>query len=183
MGTMTQQYRLNCSQCEASQPVEPRLAGSTVSCKNCQATIDVPKLRELKQLEPIRVETETTPKRGWGRLSGGLFGAGLLTLAISVGSIYYLHNLRARYEIYTEKPNIENFTFADLSQASLTETWSLWEQLLERREVVNRETPGFVRMRQQIERWDFWSKFFYGLATVGLASILASPFFRPKLEI
>ena len=180
---MTQQFRVPCNHCDASEVVELRHAGSRIPCSVCQGLIDVPKLRELKQLEPVQSAASDAAKRGWGPLAGGLFSCGLLLLAISVGSGIYLHGIKNSYRQFTEKPNIEDLSFAsDITKASLTDSWRVWEQLLERKDFVERPTPTFVRARERVKELDGWSKVFYGAATVGLLMMISCIFVRPAAE-
>lgn len=176
---MTQQFQLVCDQCQNVLVVEPRNAGNTLKCGNCQAAVDVPKLRDLKQLEPVAQSAKPQTGRDWGQLSGGLFVFGILLLAIAIGSCVYLQVLRQRYRPYTEKPKIEEANFS-LDQASLTDTWRFWESLLEVTDVSLRNEPIFLQARDAVKRLDFWQKIFYGVATVGILSVLGSIFARPK---
>lgn len=179
---MPDQYALRCEQCNTINPAEAKHAGSTLPCLQCGVLMEVPKLRLLKQLEQIQT-APTNTKRGWGRLSGSLFAAGILLIAIALGSGMYVNQLKQNYAAFAEKPKLDNFKYdRDILTASLTDTWMAWEQLSKNPSISQRTTPMFVRAGNAVKRMDKWLKFFYALATVGLLSCISSLFCRPKVN-
>lgn len=178
---MTQKYALRCQNCNETSPIEPRHAGSTINCAQCSKPIEVPKLRELKQLELIQTQEKSRPKRGWGQLSGSLFSLGLLMLAIAIGSSIYLWMLRSDYQRYTDEPNVENFQFnLDIQQVTLNESWRLWDELLKRKDLDMRRKPNHLLARDEVKRLDNFLYLFASLATVGLVSMISALAFRTK---
>lgn len=178
---MTQQFQLVCKQCGQTLVVEPRHAGNHIKCDVCAASIEVPKLRDLKQLEPVQISAATAVQRTWGPLSGGLFVFGVLLLAIAVGSNVFLHKRLREIQAYTEQPVIENSDLNSLDGQSLSQTWQLWNDLIEITDVSLRNEPKFLQARAAQERWNYWAKFFYGVATVGIFCAILAFFARPKV--
>lgn len=179
---MSQRFQLPCPQCQAIVPIETRHAGSVVVCERCQADIEVPKLRELKRLEPIAASPDKAKSpREWGGLSGGLFVFGVLLLTLAIGASLYIYFWQKRYQPLTEKPTVtaQEASFS-LQDATLTDTWKFWGSLLEVTDVSQRTEPVFIWARERVSRLQFWSKIFYGTATVGILSIIASVFTRQK---
>ena len=178
---MTNQFQLTCKHCNHPLVVELRHAGNSIECGNCQRPIEVPKLRDLKRLEPVDAPSPVRPEHSWGQLSGGLFVLGVLLLAIAIGSCIYLQVKRQQWREYTEKPVIEGSNFS-LDGATLTDTWQFWNSLLEVTDVSLRNEPVFIQAREAVKRLDFWSKIFYGVATVGIFFATCALFCRPRKE-
>ena len=140
----------------------------------------MPKLRELRQLEPINVAAQSRRQRGWSQLSGTLFSLGLLLLALAVGAAIYVSMLRSDYERFTTEPNVDNFVFdLDIQEVSLNESWGLWDELLKRKELTSRRKPTHLLYRDEVKRMDNFLYLFGGLATVGLVSMISALVFRP----
>lgn len=66
--------------CGAEIAVSGGQAGGRVVCASCQATVAVPKLRELSRL-PLAPERAAGPRRGWGLFQGMLLAGSLLAVA------------------------------------------------------------------------------------------------------
>ncbi|MCC9599281.1 hypothetical protein LOC67_01820 [Stieleria sp. JC731] len=45
-------YLLSCPNCQADVPVTPAQAGDSIACPKCAASVQIPKLGELRQLAP-----------------------------------------------------------------------------------------------------------------------------------
>ncbi len=71
-------YLLKCS-CGATVPVGVGQAGGQAACSSCQATLPVPKLRELTRL-PLAPAAAADARRGWGLFQGMLLAGGLVAL-------------------------------------------------------------------------------------------------------
>jgi hypothetical protein len=84
---LVKKYLLTCS-CGAPVPVGVGQAGGQVACTGCQATLPVPKLRELTQLPPAPVAVAEA-RRGWGLFQGMLLAGGLIAL-LSWGAAAWL---------------------------------------------------------------------------------------------
>ncbi len=85
---MSQKFALKCT-CGATIPVEIRQAGESISCQ-CGVTLEIPKLRDLRQLEPVAEQTVARPRAGWSMLQGSLFVVGLCALVLSAGSAVFV---------------------------------------------------------------------------------------------
>lgn len=76
---IVKKHLLTCS-CGAEIAVSGGQAGGEVVCTGCQATVAVPKLRELSRL-PLAAETAPKSRQGWGLSQGMLLAGGLLAVA------------------------------------------------------------------------------------------------------
>jgi len=94
---MSVQYRISCG-CGQSLLVNDAQAGSKVSCA-CGATIEVPKLRELRKLPqeaaPLASQSVRQPADSWNSRQAALFVAGAVTfLALLVSGVMILGRAR-----------------------------------------------------------------------------------------
>ena len=169
---MSQTFALTCS-CGSTVPVSVKQAGSTVVCPACSNVIDVPKLRDIRQLEPIESPTERRTRGNWSGLQGLLFVLGFLCMAIAAGSSYYTFAHRLHYD-EVEKPQPEQIEFEhDINLITLVDSWETWKQFKDAN-LAGRPTPYYVYAQEQVERMDGWLKIFGIVATVGLILMLFS---------
>ncbi len=168
---MSQKYALPCT-CGSTIVVEPRHAGGTMTCEQCGKTVDVPKLREIRNLEPVQEEARRK-RTGWSRAQGNVFVFGLLCLVIAAGSAYYTFAHRMHFD-EVEKPQIEQIRFQlDIDDITLVDSWEFWKKA-KGAQIASRPTPYYVEARKQVARMDQFLKFFGGLAAVGLVAMVAS---------
>lgn len=178
---MVQKYELPCPACKQKIEIETIQAGSILNCPGCGEAINVPKLRELRQLDLIQTP-ESTTKLAWGPLAGFLFSFGLLLLAIAIGSAIYVWQQRQTMASYSEAPDVETFEFdVDIQELTLDQSWRVWTELNEKNDLSKRPKPVFMRARDEVERLDKFLYIFGGLATVGLISCVFSFFSRTRL--
>jgi len=95
---VAQHYLLPCA-CGKKNVVDPGIAGSTITCQ-CGATLQVPKLRELRLLEPESqsLPTQVYATRGTrplGCLFGALLSLALIAMVVTAGALF----LRSRIDI------------------------------------------------------------------------------------
>lgn len=83
---MSARYLLPCS-CGASIPVAASQAGGALRCEACQATLDVPRLRDLRELPVEAVATRAGS--GWSFRLGVLTAGVLLATALAAGAGYF----------------------------------------------------------------------------------------------
>ena len=170
---MSQTFVVPCS-CGASIPVQISQAGATVHC-SCGKTVDVPKLRELRKLEPV-VEPDTKKRSSWSQLQGSLFVGGMLAIMIASGSACYVWSFRQNFD--TRKPDLSNVQFQyDISDIPLTRSWELWKEYGTRK-IDERPTPYHVLAREKVNALNRWLTFFGALGGAGAISLIAAFFVR-----
>jgi len=175
---MSQKYALICS-CGSTVPVEVRHAGGTLTCAACSNTVDVPKLREIRQLEPIVEQGGKRRSSGWSGLQGVLFSFGFLILTIAGGGAYYTYQYRAFYDdIKRPDPQEIKFTY-DMNKISLLDSWKAWQEF-KSVQIATRREPAYVYARKEVERLDLLLKVFGVVATVGLVCMALSFVLRPR---
>lgn len=81
-------HQLAC-ECGATLLVEPRQAGKTLPCE-CGRSVDVPALRQLKELPEADSELETSgAPSNWGARQATLTGGLLLAAGLLLGAFYF----------------------------------------------------------------------------------------------
>ena len=164
---MSQKYALPCN-CGGTVVVELRHAGGTERCVQCAATVDVPKLRDLKKLNPILDGGATRSQGGWSGVQGAFFAVGLLTLAIATGSTYYTYQyVQSYYDGFTT-PVKQNLDSEGIKNSSLVDSWRMWDEL-KKINLESRPQPVYVIARQRVAAMTRWLAFFGTLAAIGLA--------------
>lgn len=103
-------YQLPCPKCDSFLEVSARHAGQTRDCENCHVAVDVPKLGQLRNLDPVeghvekRVNRAPSQARSWmftgGLLLLSLFGLGGFALHLYAQTLY--SNIGAVTEHYTQ---------------------------------------------------------------------------------
>lgn len=176
---MSQQYALPCS-CGTQLSVEVRQAGGTTACAGCSAVVDVPRLRDMKLLEPIG-ETPK-PKRTWSQQQGILFACGLLFAAIAVGSAFYTYKFRQIYDI--QRPDASEIRFpVETQDIELMDSWKVWKGYKRKnasQSVLNRPPPQHVRAQERVKAMDLWLTMYAVLGGLGLLLMGLSFVLRPK---
>ena len=129
------QYLLPCSDCNQSFPVATRQAGQTVQCANCDASVEVPKLGELKQL-PIEGGADAVKKsekrnQSPNRLKGWLFSGGLMIAVLAGVAGYALLNYaNSLYANVDEFANaVEEVSSEAIDAMKPAEMWDWWTQV------------------------------------------------------
>lgn len=173
---MSPRYALPCS-CGASVPVEMRQAGETIAC-HCGKALDVPKLRDLRRLEPVVESRPVRTRAKWSVLQGSLFVVGLCALVLSAGSAYYVWSYRQLFN--TSKPDPAEFSFSnDLMTISLADSWDLWKGYAQLN-FDQRPTPYHVQARREVGRLDRILRFWGVLGTLGAMFLMASFVLRSR---
>lgn len=166
---MSQKYSLPC-QCGGMVAVETRQAGESVVCDACGKPLDVPKLRELRQLDVLDEVPSGKTKRKWSELEGALFVMGTLALLIAAASAGYTYLLRSQLDV--RKPDPADIQFSrDMDEIPLDQSWELWKQYKEKT-IQARDTPYHVRAQEMVDRLNRWLIAFAGIAAVGSVSII-----------
>lgn len=133
---MPETYQLPCPNCSETIPVVTKMAGQTISCQDCDNSVEVPPMREIRRLEPL-VENDTdssqikqrSSKRsetGSWLFSSGLLLAGIATLA-AVSLWLYANSLQTES---TVQEDIE-FVSQQLTVATPGTVWSVWSEMKE----------------------------------------------------
>ena len=85
-------YLLSC-ECGSKFNIATIDAGKTLTCAECEATIVVPNLREIREL-PLADELESAVELTWEKGHGALFGAGSILIALGIG-LFFFHFYQA----------------------------------------------------------------------------------------
>lgn len=80
---MSQQYLLPCP-CGQTIPIEISQAGRSVTCASCGESIEVPTMREIRQLEPVELPADEAPSGEWTTLRNSLFAGGFAITTIAL---------------------------------------------------------------------------------------------------
>lgn len=124
-------YLLPCS-CGQRIVIERRQAGQTVVC-SCGASLQVPTLLRIADLEPAPPETAVAASRtSWGlQQQLRLLGIVVLTAAVLGSGWLYFHQPRSRFD--TVDPDHIRQVAKNLPPARTWEIWETMKQGLDRR--------------------------------------------------
>ena len=172
---MSLKYALTCA-CSQVAPVEVGQAGGTVSCTACGAVLEVPKLRELRQLSELQ-SSDAPPRASWSPVQGSLFVSGLLAIVIAAGAALYTSNYRMKYDATRPDPSSFRFQY-DLQDIPLIDSWQLWKKF-ETMKIESRPTPYHVLARQKVQQLDRWLTIYAALAVAGVLCMLGCILTRP----
>lgn len=177
---MSQSFALPCP-CGAAIAVEVRQAGDRAQCPKCQQFVEVPRLRELKRLEPLANSSTTVGQdaTAWSGLPGALFAFGLLALAISAAAGYYTHYTKTQFEEYAAPPPEKIEFERDIREITLVDSWETWKNF-KKLQLSRRPQPIHVMAQSRIAALNSWLMLFAGLATLGLLCMVISFLVRPK---
>ncbi len=161
---MSAKYLLPCP-CGQRIPVEPSQAGETVCCC-CGATLEVPTMREIRQLKCVGLTAGARGAEGaWGKREA-LILLGAIVTATGLGVATYLQLTRP--------------TRADVISLSSTATWALWQDL--RRGVDRHLVPAEKYYIDALKMNRAW--LYVTLTLAGLGMLLATiSFLIPKRRI
>ncbi|MDZ4817535.1 MAG: hypothetical protein SGJ20_01030 [Planctomycetota bacterium] len=118
-------YLLTCQQCGRTIEVQPAQAGQQVHC-DCGAAIDVPKLRDLKNLpaaEVVPVEV-AYGSSGWSARKGMI----LAGISIALISLIFSTVLHFRPSIESQYTIVD----PDVSDVPPEAAWRLWSNVFKR---------------------------------------------------
>jgi hypothetical protein len=140
---MTQRYRLPCPSCARSFEVATPQAGETLVC-DCGAQILVPKLRELRQLEPAETaEERPLPSENWNPIRGSLFVLGMLLMAAGIYASFRIQ--QERKQLNLTRPAFRELTY-DVQELTPLEAWEWWDYF-RKDDLRFRTTPQYLEER------------------------------------
>jgi len=97
-------YLLSC-ECGSQFNIATIDAGKTLICVECEATIVVPNLREIREL-PLADELESSVELTWEKGHGALFGAGSILIALGIG-LFFFHFYQANQLDLTDESEVQ----------------------------------------------------------------------------
>ncbi|MFO0914086.1 MAG: hypothetical protein U0795_14095 [Pirellulales bacterium] len=150
-------------------------AGQAVRCPNCQATVELPTYRDLKQLaaeQNAAAATTRSPQRAWTPAQGYLFVVGLCLIAVSIfAATQVFQRLNV---LQTEPPSVED-VMQDVANQEVpaSQLWDFWVQVREM-SLVDRDQPFFLQQRELAAGYRRWLALLAALAISGVAMIAGS---------
>lgn len=144
------QYLVPCS-CGRKMPVETRQAGEVISCA-CGASLDIPRLIELKKLEKIAIQAADAKPHGiWGVGQGLILSGAVLLIGVVLLSILVI--------IFGAGDPYDNMTPDQIrtafQQMTPEQTWGTWMNLRQSginppKKAVERYLEGLHAQRQML---------------------------------
>lgn len=166
---MKQVYLLPC-QCGQKVHVDKTQAGLVVKC-DCGRTLDVPTLRDLRQLEQVGDQDQASASKsssGWGPQQGITLIGILIALVGGVWLAYQLSSMPQ--DLYVEPADIRA-EVNSLSPAQLVEQYNLLRQKLDPTELP------IVKANRVYQEWHRrWTYLAAGLTVLGLALAVSAWF-------
>lgn len=166
---MTIRYLLPCP-CGAETHVDVSQAGETVVCQ-CGATLDVPTMRQLRQLECAEskaVETGTN----WGLRQGFILLALVVTVVAGTAAGYLWGVQPAPPKQDTEAAlKVLDRQIEDMTPL---QSWELWQDQILADGLVQYEDPAQSAYHAHVAVRRRWSKVLLALAGCGLLTLLST---------
>ena len=180
---MADRFALPCPSCSATNEVDSRQAGRSIACIKCQASVEVPTLRGLRQLQAIVDPNRKNQKASADSsvMSRAVFAIGFVALLIGLvtgGGFWYYASILRTQPPQAEIDKLNAAFFAKLDAESLPEFWKTWQ------EDVIALPPGqwrestFAANRKLARQRRFVGNIFFGLVPLGLAAMIGSAFIR-----
>jgi hypothetical protein len=180
---MADRFDLACPRCSATTAVESRQAGETITCWSCREPFEIPTLRGLRQLNPAPLATaeQRQPSTSPPVLSRATFAAGFLATVVGLVAGAALYFSAAQLRTQPPAADIAKFNaqlFSRIDRQSLPEFWQTWNE-----DVIG-HPPGqwrestFAFNRQQVRSRHLLGNIFFGVAALGLATMIGSRFIR-----
>ncbi|MEM7316330.1 MAG: hypothetical protein AAF497_24625 [Planctomycetota bacterium] len=186
---MSQRYLLEC-ECGFQLEVEPRNAGEIRSCGGCDRTLEIPPLREIRNL-PLAQTTEAAKPRksqGWTLGKGITFALSVPIMLICLCVFFYSRRLEQIYR--ADQPSIDDvirksndkFLSADIANMTLTETYDeIWKPI-RAESLLIRRTPQHIlvnEFRQRMQNWMLGATVIGALALLAIFATLILPSDKP----
>lgn len=165
-------YRLTCPHCTVEIEVPLTQAGGTTPCV-CGEVIAIPKMLDLKKLPQVGQVSASDKKRNqWSPIQGGVFGLGVLLIAI--GGYLHFQVAAERGGLQVEQPEFDEYK-GDLSLMTESQAWGSWVQLRTLK-LENRATPQFLQNRVRFKELTTYIYLAWSAAAVGGVLMLVSFF-------
>jgi hypothetical protein len=167
-------YSLPCP-CGKTVAIEVSQAGQRVNCA-CGQQLEVPTMREIRQLPPLHDEAKTSPPRrlatgNWSVAQRLVFSFGLAVCVLGFGIALYFQSARRSLPTQEEKWDTQLDTHLEmLENMDLEDAWGSW---LEVREggIGQFAPPRYVQARIISDWWKDVVFVGLGIGVVGLVLI------------
>ena len=162
-------YLLPCS-CGNNVTIDPSQAGMAVSCQ-CGKSLEVPTLREIRQLEPAedsgpaRAMPTKDKKAGWSAWRGAIFSVGVTILLLSLCAVVWA--------AYARTPYLEMQSPPSLAEVPVDESLLLWQDFRDNGLVGARPWP-YVEARRIASELTQLMYVAGGVAIVSLIAVVGS---------
>lgn len=180
---MSQNYLLPCPECGTDQQVTTRNAGGSISCKNCDANIDVPKLGDLRNLDIAETGTKSAQSLAWDARKGRTFAVGMIIfvvcIATSIGLLLYSRSIDTTDE-FAKRVDVMHEAIDKMSPTDLYIFWTKDIEVLPPREWEKSEWLKKVELKNQLFWWG-WITMVLSLG--GVALIVWSIAMKPLGEV
>jgi hypothetical protein len=180
---MANRFRLPCPSCSATNEVDPRQAGGTISCFQCGKPVEIPTLRVLRQLQTVEPSAPGKSKKsGTGQfvVSRLTFVVGLLIVLIGLG--VGIACWIAAGQLETEPPAAAadrlKQAMSAIDRESPTQFWATWNDQVLAHPPAEFQESRWAENRRIARRQKTLGTIFLGLVPLGIATLLASAFIR-----
>ncbi len=166
---MSQQYLLPCP-CGQTIPVEISQAGQLVTCVSCNEQIEVPTMREIRQLEPVESPADERSPTEWTTLRNLFFAGGF---AITTIALIFTAICLYKYITLSRQQHIN----ARVDSWNVFETSMYWDRSIEGPGLTFYSSePPHIKARRESRVWGGFSilsvaVLLAGIGTLGYAFI------------
>lgn len=181
---MADRFSLNCPRCAASNEVDMRQAGETLSCAQCQHAIEIPTLRGLRLLNPVATRTSASRSpTGAGQflVSRTTFALGLVLLFIGLAAGGGLWYSASQLETEPSQAEIEQTNaqiFENIDRSNVTQFWKTWHEQIIALPPGTYRPSKFAENRRLARNRRTTGLWFFGLVPLGVATMIGSAFIR-----
>jgi len=159
-------YLLPCPKCDAELPIDVGQAGQTILCRECQADIEVPTMRGIRNLEKAETSSATKNAPTWSRRQGILFVTGLPIMVASLTLATYLLFLRSQIDT------------SQVDKMSSAQVWAEW-QIARDLPLQRSDVPQYEKNRREAQRLLILAIASAGVSVLGLGTLIAAFVVKP----
>lgn len=174
-------YLLPCPRCGEKTPIETRHAGEQRTCV-CGATLDVPTLREIRNLETAEpVATVGRSRPNWNASLGCLFAGGILVALIGAGAVAMGTMGIKGLPKPPPVPFDAEGAAAEVRLWTPKESYEVWSTM-RKGGLGAYVTPAHVQAREMVGRLQMVSNIGYAVIGLGFLMSAVTFFFRGRRQ-
>lgn len=172
-------YLLPCPQCQQPIQLPSRQAGQTVTCPQCNAAFEAPRLGQLKNLQQVSAEVDARPATAGGSvLKRWLFTLGLASAVLLGAAGFGLYQFAGSIESKVDPRDAVEAFQSDIAGLSDTEVYQIAASYDADATIGQYYQPTALKSKKQSEILKTIAYGLLGLAAVGTITLVSSFFVK-----